>query len=107
MSWEKKMPIIGSKLQAKLYRLGITQTQASEEMGFSCSYLCMCFKRGWMPETAVQSVENRFGIPYKEYAKNPLEKEITGFSDGQTMDLILEELRTIRSLLQELAKSNL
>lgn len=69
MAQEKKMPIIGCKLQARLYRLGISQTQASREMGYSYSYLCVCFKRGWMPETAVQIIEDRYGISYKEYQK--------------------------------------
>lgn len=72
MSQDKKLPILGCKLQARLYRLGITQTQASKEMGYSNSYLCVCFKRGWMTETAVQIVEDRYGIPYKDYAKNPV-----------------------------------
>lgn len=99
MSWEKKMPIISSVLLAKLYRLGISQTQASLEMGFSYSYLSVCFKRGWMPEHATKIVEERYGIPYEVYAKKPAEEEV---DKDPTIDLVLEELRTIRSLLQDM-----
>lgn len=99
----KKMKVLPGMLMAKLYRLGISATQASCEMGFSSSYLSICFKRGWMPEYAVQIIYDRYGIQYSEYAKDQTPDEPKEMDDP-SLDLILEELRTIRATLQMLCE---
>lgn len=96
-----RVPIRGYVLQAKLYRLGISQTQASLELGRSRSYLSVCFERGWMPESMVYSIQERYGIPIEDFAKELPSEKVSENTTGFTQDLILEELRTIRSLLQE------
>ena len=107
MKVANKKPIYGGALMARLEQLGMSATQASVEMGFSEPYLSNCFKRGWMPDYAIRLVKARFGVPYDEYKGREEDEKKAGSEpvNDTTADLILEELRTIRALMQEIAKA--
>lgn len=115
-----KNEICAPILRAHFEQLGISIAQASRELGFSDAYLGVSLKRGWVPDYAVRLIKARFGLDYEQYKKQTdlvieydpeedddfsdqdpeQEKVIPGSFNFELLDLILEELRTIRAELQ-------
>jgi len=106
---KKRYEICRADLEAHLNKIGVTSAQASSEMGFSNNYLCVAYKKGYLQPYAVRLIKARFGLDYEQYKKHeptkseePKETEV---AEDYTQDLILEELRSIRALLQSLTEA--
>ena len=116
-----KNEICAPVLRAHFEQLGISIAQASRELGFSDAYLGVSLKRGWVPDYAVRLIKARFGLDYEQYKKQTdlvigcdpeeddssgqdpeQEKVIPSSFNPELLDLILEELRAIRAVLQTL-----
>lgn len=111
MENKKRYEICRADLEAHLSKIGVSSSQASEEMGFSKNYLGVAYKRGYLHPYAVRLIKARFGLDYEQYKKHeppkveepkPRQEEV---AENYTQDLILEELRAIRSLLQSMTEA--
>lgn len=96
------MRVSKSALMGELNKLGITAAQASQELGFSQSYLSQCFRSGSIPEYTQRLIKFRYNIDPEVYC-TPIEKEEP--EDVKIDDQeILQELRRIRMGIEALVE---
>lgn len=92
-------------LMSQLERLGISASQASEELGFSTSYLSQCFAKKRIPDYTIRLISFRYGIQPESYLVEHEEPETKEEKTDETKELLYEvlaEMRESRKLMEDL-----
>lgn len=91
-------------LMSQLEQLGISAAQASEELGFSTSYLSQCFAKHRIPEHTIRLIYFRYGIKPESYLVEHQEQEAKKEKEEAPGLLreIFAEMRESRKLMEDL-----
>lgn len=105
MSGTKTRTLNKALLMSQLEALGITAVQASEELGFSASYLSQCFAKKRIPNHTIRLIDFRYGIKPESYLVAEDELETKEEKTDETEELlreVLTEMRESRKLMEDL-----
>ena len=104
MSATKTRTLNKDLLMSQLERLGISAAQASEELGFSTSYLSQCFAKHRIPEHTIRLIDFRYGIKPESYLveKTEAKPEPVKDTSDEAAKAVLAELKETRKLFEDL-----
>lgn len=104
MSGTKTRTLNKALLMSQLEALGITAAQASEELGFSTSYLSQCFAKKRIPNHTIRLIDFRYGIKPESYlvAEDEPPQDVRPSEVSELLRSVYEEMRDIRKLLEDL-----
>lgn len=102
MSGMKTRTLNKSLLMSQLEALGITATQASEELGFSSNYLSMCFSKKRIPQHTIRLIDFRYGIKPESYLVEEAPEEVRPAELVELLKGIRTEIHETRKLMEDL-----